>query len=200
MWNFCGFTVFEFVPPTEKLPSPPRDRNSIFCRFCLLWPSVAQGLFEGTCAHGIRRGRSKFSSLPNTLPTSSPQTQFGDPKHPLQVWLRGTGGVERYTCDFYPSEGGQQLERDPSEDGSCKPLVLKEFFCKRNTLGLVPHSDMPVLCTPPTSSLQTSNCQEISGNSMLLLKLMGMPTRRLSQGIHQSFLLDRRCKLSMGEV
>ena len=64
VWNFCVFTVFEFfVPPTEKLPSLLRTEIPIFCLSCFLWPSNAQGLFEGTCAHGIRRGRSRHTII-----------------------------------------------------------------------------------------------------------------------------------------
>ena len=50
--------VWIFVPPPERLPSLPGTEIRIFCHFCLLWPEVAQGFFEGTCAHRIRRGRS----------------------------------------------------------------------------------------------------------------------------------------------
>ena len=38
----------------------------------------------------------------------------------------------------YPMQSGQQLATDPSKTGSCKPLVLKNFFLGgENTLGLV---------------------------------------------------------------
>ena len=34
----CFYSVWIFVPPTEKLPSVPGTDIPIFCLFCLLWP------------------------------------------------------------------------------------------------------------------------------------------------------------------
>ena len=58
----CGVSAFlqclNFCPSSRETPEPPGDGNSdFFCLFCLL---VVEGLFEGTCAHGIRWGRSKL--------------------------------------------------------------------------------------------------------------------------------------------
>ena len=39
-----------------QLPKGSRAGDSEFFLFHLLWPKVAEGLFEGMCAHGIRRG------------------------------------------------------------------------------------------------------------------------------------------------
>ena len=53
-----------FLQCLNFCPSLPGTEIPFFVFFCLLWPQVAQGLFEGICAHGIRRGRPMNAALP----------------------------------------------------------------------------------------------------------------------------------------
>ena len=68
------------------------------------------------------------------------------------------GEYGRRKVPVFPTESGQQPRREPSQNGSCKSLVLKEFFGGKEHLGFVP-SPLPCplgyACTfhTPTSPL-----------------------------------------------
>ena len=78
---FCVFTLSEFLSHLPRNSRASRTEIQIFCLlwsfvvFCgLLWSFVALGLFEGTCAHGIRRGRLTH------VPSRMPHRLWGKPK------------------------------------------------------------------------------------------------------------------------
>ena len=55
VWNFCVFTVFEFLPHPPS-PEPPGDRNSDFLSFVVFYGNK----LLRACLNAIRRGRSRF--------------------------------------------------------------------------------------------------------------------------------------------
>ena len=96
------------------------------------------------CSHNVSQKVKRircFSDLPNLLCNLA------------------TGKYGCREVRVYPTECGEQLGRDPSKNGSSKPLVSKGVFWGGNTLGLVPS------CRPPTSPPPSNMSQEPSRSS-----------------------------------
>ena len=96
------FAVFEFLSHLPRNSRASRGRKfRSFCLFCLLWPQVAQGLFEGTCAHVILRRRSSQSESEACGPTKFQEKRSRSEKAILEALgeflgtLGGAPGVQR---------------------------------------------------------------------------------------------------------